>query len=71
MNRILTLLHPKCLDNIDNNVSDQRELFVGDVIQAAIDNNLQVEGVIFPDNSCLDIGTPEDLIEAVRNIGVT
>ncbi len=25
------------------------------------------EGVIFPDSSCMDIGTPEDLIKAVRS----
>jgi glucose-1-phosphate thymidylyltransferase len=43
-------------------------LFVGDVIQAAINNNLKVEGVIFPDSSCLDIGTPEDLKKVVKNI---
>ena len=42
-----------------------RELFVGDVIQAAIDDNLKVEGVPFPDNTCLDIGTPRDLYKAV------
>ncbi len=46
-----------------NNTSKQRELFVGDVIQAAIENNLQVDGVLFPDDTCLDIGTPEDLLK--------
>ena len=49
-----------------NNPSDDRELFVGDIIQAAIDDNLQVEGVLFHDNSCLDIGTPDDLLNACR-----
>lgn len=49
-----------------NSPSANRELFVGDVIQAAIDDNLPVEGVLLPDNTCLDIGTPEDLFEAVR-----
>ncbi|TVL99218.1 MAG: dTDP-glucose pyrophosphorylase [Candidatus Brocadia sp. WS118] len=55
-------------ENIKNNVSERRELSIGSVIQAAIINNLQVEGVIFPDNICLDIGTSEDLIKAVNNI---
>ncbi len=49
-----------------NNNSKQRELFVGDVIQAAIENNLRVEGVLFPDDTCLDIGTPEDLLKAAK-----
>ena len=48
-----------------SNPSANRELFVGDVIQAAIDDNLRVEGVLFPNNTCLDIGTPEDLFKAV------
>lgn len=51
-----------------NSPSEDRELFVGDVIQAAIDDNLRVEGVLFPDNTCLDIGTPKDLFKAAREI---
>ncbi len=54
-------------DNTRDDISQQRELFVGDVIQDAINNDLRVEGVIFPDSSCLDIGTPEDLVKAVRS----
>lgn len=50
-----------------NNSPKQRELFVGDVIQAAIDDGLPVETVCFPEGDYLDIGTPEDLIKAVRN----
>ena len=41
------------------------ELFVGDVIQAAIRDTLNVESVIFQDGNFLDIGTPEDLMKAV------
>lgn len=51
----------------DNGLSKQRELFVGDVIQAAIEAGLQVETVFFPDGSYLDIGTPEDLVKAIQN----
>lgn len=57
-------------NNTRNNISEHRELFIGDVIQAAINNNLKVEGVIFPDSSCFDIGTPDDLVKAVRS-GIT
>ena len=43
------------------------ELPIGDVIQAAISNGLQVEAEVFPDGTYLDIGTPEDLVRAVRS----
>lgn len=43
------------------------ELFVGDVIQAAIQVGLQVETVSFPTGDYLDIGTPEDLVKVVHN----
>ncbi len=36
------------------------------VVQAAIDAGLAVEAVIFENGRCLDIGTPEDLLRAVR-----
>jgi glucose-1-phosphate thymidylyltransferase len=49
---------------------EQRELVVGDVLRAAIHEKLPVEGIIFPAGACLDIGTPEDLMQAVRNMGI-
>ncbi|MCP5005003.1 MAG: dTDP-glucose pyrophosphorylase [Planctomycetes bacterium] len=64
-----TFQEVKKLENNENNISDYRELYIGSVIQSAIDNNLHVEGVIFPENACLDIGTQDDLVKAVRNIG--
>lgn len=50
-----------------NLVLERRETSMGDVIQAAIENNLLAEGVLFPEGSCLDIGTPDDLIKTVNN----
>lgn len=44
----------------------QRELPIGDVIQAAIDAGLRVEAQRFPQGMYLDIGTPEDLIRAIQ-----
>ncbi|MCB0209512.1 MAG: dTDP-glucose pyrophosphorylase [Anaerolineae bacterium] len=41
-----------------------KEVFVGDVIQAAIDAGLNVESVIFSEGRYIDIGTPEDLAKA-------
>ncbi|PKV76165.1 nucleotidyltransferase family protein [Pontibacter ramchanderi] len=43
------------------------ELSVGAVIQAAIDNGLQVQSVCFDSGTSLDTGTPEDLQAAIRN----
>jgi glucose-1-phosphate thymidylyltransferase len=54
-------------DDTGNGPPKQRELFVGDVIQAAIEAGLQVEKVIFPKGSYLDIGMPDNLVKAVRN----
>lgn len=44
---------------------DREELSVGDVVQASICNGLRVDSVIFSEGSCLDIGTPDDLVRAV------
>ena len=41
-------------------------MYVSDVIQAAIQNNMRVDSVIFNKGNCLDIGTPEDLLKAVE-----
>ncbi len=49
-----------------NHPKKQRELPLGDVIQAAIDRGLRVEAEVFADGEYLDIGTPEDLVRAVR-----
>lgn len=48
--------------------SRQPELFVGDVIRAAIRQGLPVQSVLFPDGQCLDIGLPDNLIKAVRDL---
>jgi len=44
---------------------ETRELYLGEVIQAAIDDGFAVEAVTFPGGSYLDVGTPEDLERAV------
>ncbi len=46
--------------------AEQPELFVGDVVQAAIRNGLRVEGLRVSDDPYLDIGTPDDLLRAVQ-----
>jgi glucose-1-phosphate thymidylyltransferase len=47
-----------------------KELFVGDVIQAAIQNNLSVESVSFKNGSFLDIGTPDGLLKATKDFRI-
>ena len=43
-----------------------REVFLGDVIQAAVNTDIKIEHVIFENGQYIDIGTPEDLAEAVH-----
>ncbi len=42
------------------------ELSLGEVVQAAIDNGLTVQSVCFDSGTCLDVGTPEDLQQAIK-----
>lgn len=60
----------KVRSNAVSHLPQQPELPIGDVIQAAIDNGLQVEAEVFPDGTYLDIGTPEDLVRAVRHFAM-
>ena len=46
-----------------------KELYLGDVIQAALDENFYVESVLFENGRYIDIGTPDDLMKAVANQG--
>ncbi|MBE9211888.1 dTDP-glucose pyrophosphorylase [Plectonema cf. radiosum LEGE 06105] len=50
----------------DINLPHLPEIPIGNVIQAAISKGLQVEAEAFINGSYLDIGTPDDLITAVR-----
>lgn len=53
-------------DAAQNLRTRKRELYMGDVFQVAINEGLSVESVIFPEGSCIDIGTPEDLLKALN-----
>ena len=48
------------------NASKQNEVFVGDVIQAALNNDIKIDYVIFQGAQYIDIGTPDDLAKAVH-----
>lgn len=47
-------------------LTPEKELPVGDVIQAGIQAGLRVNTAIFPTGSYLDMGTPDDLMTAIR-----
>ena len=51
------------------NATLANELYLGDVIQAALDNEFHVESVLFANGRYIDIGTPDDLMKAVVNQG--
>ena len=41
---------------------------MGHVIEAAVSSDLRVEAAIVSDDPYLDIGTPENLLKAIRNV---
>jgi NDP-sugar pyrophosphorylase family protein len=47
-------------------IDPQGDVPMGAVIRAAIDKGLNVHGVTFPDQRFIDIGTPENLIHALK-----
>jgi glucose-1-phosphate thymidylyltransferase len=46
--------------------SELSELFIGDVILAAIEAGLRIEAVQVSDQPYIDIGTPDDLVRAIQ-----
>ena len=52
------------------NQTHARELFVGDVIQAALEAGLKIEAHRFDHGRAIDIGTPEDLRRALGRYSV-
>jgi NDP-sugar pyrophosphorylase family protein len=47
-------------------IDPQGDVPVGAVLREAVQANLNVEGVMFPTGSYIDVGTPEHLIKAVK-----
>jgi glucose-1-phosphate thymidylyltransferase len=48
-----------------NDVKSKPELFVGDIIQSAINDGMRVEGIRVSDKPFLDIGTKDDLRQVI------
>lgn len=66
MHQYLAAIEAKQVQGIGGGVRPCQELPIGDVMQAAINQGMQVEAEVFADGNYLDIGTPEDLVRAVR-----
>lgn len=47
---------------IKTNNSSAEELYLGDIILSALKDGLKVESAIFEKGTCIDLGTPNDLI---------
>jgi len=47
-------------------IDPQGDVPVGAVLKEAVRSKLRIEGVMFPTESYIDVGTPEHLIEAVK-----
>lgn len=60
--RVSELMHR--LVAADRDEPGEREMWVGDVLRAAVDEGLDVRGLRFEGGSFLDVGTPEDLAAA-------
>jgi glucose-1-phosphate thymidylyltransferase len=56
------------LEAIKPSISEEKEMFISQVVQAAIDKDLRVEAVHVSDEAFLDIGTPDDLIRAAKRL---
>jgi len=62
-------LRKTSLHNDQDEDIEHADLTVGAVLQAAIENELEVHGVIYPNRTYIDIGTPEDLVKSVGLFG--
>lgn len=71
---VFTQFLHKYIDNIGKKspatsnyrIERNKELFLGEAIFKAIKEKLRVEYIVFSNDTCLDIGTPSDLIKAMR-----
>lgn len=68
MNDFLNQVEPEVHQSYTQSNSGgwQQEYYFGHVIQAALETEMAVESVIFKTGYYTDIGTPEDLVRAVR-----
>lgn len=67
MNIYLRDIHrKKYKTEVGTRTPHKKELYLSDIIQHAIISGLKVDGKIFKEGNCIDIGTQEDLITATK-----
>ena len=62
----VTASRKKTIDKRSGASIMEKELFIGDVIQSAIEHNMQIDSVVFTRGNYIDIGTPEDIAKATQ-----
>jgi glucose-1-phosphate thymidylyltransferase len=67
-NPVFTEFMHRAVMGRETSCEHRRELFVGDVVRAAIDEGLKVDAVNVSDRPYLDIGTPDDLFRAAKRL---
>jgi glucose-1-phosphate thymidylyltransferase len=66
-----TFLHEQIQEHLQRGTAGlSHELFMGNVLQSAVDQKMNVATVRFPDHTFYDIGTTEGLLEANASIDV-
>ncbi len=66
--RFTEFMHTHLLQVEEQLYTSGRELSVGEVVQAAIHAGLLVQSEVFENGTSLDVGTPEDLQQAIRTL---
>lgn len=59
-------MHSFLSTGLSANDGSAKELYIGDVMRAAIQRGMSAQAVMFADDSYVDIGTPDDLFAAVK-----
>ena len=51
---------------VDVSTEKHQELFMSHIILNAIQLNMHIDTVLFPNGNCIDIGTPEDMLNVLK-----
>jgi glucose-1-phosphate thymidylyltransferase len=63
---VIRYLDSMTADNLTFPKQNRKEVFIGDVIREAIGSELKMDQVMFPHGRYIDIGSPEDLVTAIK-----
>jgi len=61
LHNYITDFKKRIIQKDEGKLTGKQELYLGDIIQEAISEDLHIQSVKFPNGRCLDIGTPDDL----------